>query len=163
MKRASLGVALVAAASMSLVGCAGMEDGPGMKEIAGTVLGAAAGGFAGSKIGRGNGKTIATIAGTMLGGFVGNSIGKSLDRADKAYANQAAVNSVGSGGQVMWQNNQSGNMGMAQPTGRSGSDQMGRLCREYVQVIRVGNKEVEGVGTACQNPDGSWQIVQGAV
>lgn len=35
-------------------------------------------------------------------------------------------------------------------------------CREFTQTIRVGNQKQEGVGTACLQADGSWQIVSPA-
>lgn len=35
-------------------------------------------------------------------------------------------------------------------------------CREFTQTIRVGNQKQEGVGTACMQADGSWQIVSPA-
>ena len=31
-------------------------------------------------------------------------------------------------------------------------------CREYTQEIRVGNQMVQGYGTTCLQPDGSWQV-----
>jgi hypothetical protein len=35
-------------------------------------------------------------------------------------------------------------------------------CREYTQAVRVGGKMQEGYGTACMQPDGSWQIIKPA-
>jgi hypothetical protein len=35
----------------------------------------------------------------------------------------------------------------------------GLTCREFQQEIRVGGKREDGYGTACLQPDGSWQIV----
>ena len=35
------------------------------------------------------------------------------------------------------------------------------FCREFTSTITVGNRFQEGIGTACLNPDGSWQIVSG--
>jgi len=34
-----------------------------------------------------------------------------------------------------------------------------RACREFQQEITVGGDRQQGYGTACQNPDGSWQLV----
>ncbi|MCB1530608.1 MAG: hypothetical protein H6853_05580 [Rhodospirillales bacterium] len=31
-------------------------------------------------------------------------------------------------------------------------------CREYVRTITIGNRTEEGYGTACLQPDGSWEI-----
>jgi uncharacterized protein YcfJ len=33
-------------------------------------------------------------------------------------------------------------------------------CREYTQRVNIGNHVEESYGTACQQPDGSWQIVK---
>lgn len=35
----------------------------------------------------------------------------------------------------------------------------GTYCREYQQTITIGGQTTEGYGTACRQPDGSWQIV----
>jgi surface antigen len=35
----------------------------------------------------------------------------------------------------------------------------GRYCREYVTQSRIGGRLQETYGTACRQPDGSWQIV----
>ena len=42
---------------------------------------------------------------------------------------------------------------------REGRTNDGRYCREYQSSIYVGGKYEQGVGTACRNPDGTWQIV----
>lgn len=34
-----------------------------------------------------------------------------------------------------------------------------RQCREYTRTIYIGGQAQQGVGTACLQPDGSWQIV----
>lgn len=35
----------------------------------------------------------------------------------------------------------------------------GRYCREYSTVINVGGRGEHTYGTACMQPDGSWQII----
>lgn len=32
-------------------------------------------------------------------------------------------------------------------------------CREFTQQVRVGNRIQDSYGTACLQPDGSWQVV----
>ncbi|MFU8857727.1 MAG: RT0821/Lpp0805 family surface protein [Deferrisomatales bacterium] len=52
-------------------------------------------------------------------------------------------------------------------TGRSGGvvpmatyeDVRGRPCREFVTTIFIGGREEQGYGTACRQPDGTWEIV----
>lgn len=36
----------------------------------------------------------------------------------------------------------------------------GQYCREYQSTIHVGGRLQQGYGTACQQPDGSWRVVQ---
>src|SRR5882724_6205781 len=35
-------------------------------------------------------------------------------------------------------------------------------CREFTAPIKIGDEKKELVGRACEQPDGSWQIVQPA-
>lgn len=35
----------------------------------------------------------------------------------------------------------------------------GRYCREYQSKVTVGGRVEHSYGTACQQPDGSWEIV----
>jgi surface antigen len=37
--------------------------------------------------------------------------------------------------------------------------QAGQYCREYQSSVRVGGQMQRGYGTACQQPDGSWRVV----
>jgi hypothetical protein len=37
----------------------------------------------------------------------------------------------------------------------------GDFCREFTSMVTIGNRLQESIGTACLNPDGSWQIVSG--
>ena len=50
--------------------------------VAGTAIGAVAGGVIGNQFGKGKGKTATTIAGAVGGGVVGNKIQKSHQRDD---------------------------------------------------------------------------------
>jgi len=50
--------------------------------IAGTAVGALAGGLLGSTIGGGNGKTVATVAGAAAGGYAGNQVQKNMQEKD---------------------------------------------------------------------------------
>ncbi len=42
---------------------------------------------------------------------------------------------------------------------REGRDSKGRLCREYVQEVHVMGRVQYGFGTACQRPDGTWEVL----
>ncbi len=133
----------------------------GTKETVGTLGGAAVGGLLGSNIGKGSGRLAATAAGVVLGGWLGNEIGASLDKADRAEISRAESRAYSApiGQQITWNNPQSGNAGTITPV-RDGYASDGAYCREFQQTITVGGQKQQGYGRACQQPDGSWKIVQ---
>lgn len=150
---------ILLAASFILPGCADMS-GVGPKQGIGTLGGAAAGGLAGAQIGKGKGQLAMTALGALVGAFAGSSVGSSLDRADELYADRALqrVGSVRTGQRVAWRNTETGNSGVLVPTTAARRTSAG-VCREYQQTITVGGRTQQGFGTACQQSDGSWQIV----
>lgn len=157
MKKTILTLAIISTAGLA---ACNTTSGMGNKQLLGTGGGAVLGGLAGSQIGGGSGRLWATGAGVLLGALVGSEIGSSLDNADRAYAMQAQQSAYNApvGQTIRWNNPDSGNYGTITPT-RSGTDNGGRVCREYSQTIYVGGKSQSGYGTACQQSDGSWQIV----
>lgn len=42
---------------------------------------------------------------------------------------------------------------------REGTSTSGRYCREFVQQVTIGGRSEQAYGTACRNPDGSWEVV----
>ena len=40
-----------------------------------------------------------------------------------------------------------------------GTSSSGRYCREYTQEVDIGGTSQQVYGTACQNPDGSWEMM----
>jgi len=149
-------IALALAGALSLTAC----EGAGGKETAGTLLGGAGGALLGSQVGGGSGKIIAAVAGGLAGAFLGNQIGSSLDKADQAYAEQASQQATNApvGQTIAWNNPDSGNSGTITPT-RDGNDGAGNYCREYQTTVTVGGEVQKAFGTACQQPDGSWKVV----
>lgn len=157
MKKTILTLAMISTAV--LAGC-NTFDGAGNKQLIGTGGGAILGGLAGSQIGGGSGRLWATGAGVLLGGLLGSEIGSSLDRADQTYLQQANQRAYSApvGETIRWNNPDSGNYGTITPT-RDGRTSAGGYCREYTQTIYVGGRSETGVGTACQQPDGTWRVV----
>lgn len=151
---------MMTTAAMALAGCTTM-DGRGNKELIGGGTGAILGGVLGSQVGGGSGRLWATGAGVLLGALAGSEVGRSLDKADMAYANQAntSAHKAPIGQQISWNNPETGNYGTVTPT-RDGYSSSGRYCREYQQTVVVGGKQESAYGTACQQPDGSWEIVK---
>ncbi|MDD3288344.1 MAG: RT0821/Lpp0805 family surface protein [Alphaproteobacteria bacterium] len=152
---------LVASLAFAMLLSACQASNMGNKEAIGTLGGAAAGGLLGSQIGKGSGNLVATGAGVLLGGWLGNEIGASLDKADRSELSRAESRAYTAplGQQITWNNPQSGNSGSVVPV-RDGYANDGAYCREFQQNITVGGKQQQGYGKACQQPDGSWKIVQ---
>ena len=143
---------------LSLVGCT--TEG-GQKQQVGTLLGAAGGALLGAQVGSGTGQLVGVAAGTLLGAMLGQEIGRSLDRADRAAMSRAEDEAYRApvGDTISWNNPQSGNYGTVTPV-RDGTSSSGRYCREFQQTVTIGGRVEEAYGTACRQPDGSWEIVQ---
>ena len=152
-------IAVSAALAAALAGCASGEYGD--KQVGGAVIGGALGGLLGSQIGGGSGQLAATAAGTLFGLLAGSEAGKSLDRADRLYAartHHAALESAPAGTTAYWENPETGHYGAVTPT-RTYQVAGGQYCREYQQIVTVGEREQHAYGTACRQPDGSWMVV----
>jgi len=155
----ALKIFTVPVVALSLVAC----QGTGPKETVGTLGGAAAGGLIGSQIGSGSGKAAAILAGVLIGGLIGNQVGRSLDDRDREYAAQAAARSFDGppGSTSAWRNPNSGNSGMVRPTTGTYAGPDGRPCRDFNHEITLADGRREAIrGTACKNPDGSWETKQ---
>jgi surface antigen len=57
-----------------------------------------------------------------------------------------------------WVNPDAAHSGKVKPV-KTFYNSQGEPCREFTQTIIIGNQEEQGYGTACRQPDGSWQIV----
>jgi len=145
---------------LSLLTSCADQGGPITKQGAGTVLGAVAGTIVGANVGKGTGRTVAIAVGALGGAALGNSMGASLDKADRQYVSQASqrtFETMPSGQTTTWRNPDSGNHGAITPTRTFQKND--RYCREFTQTIVVGGKKQEGYGTACRQPDGTWEII----
>lgn len=160
-------LALALASTLVLAACAqdGSFNSPwgnmGAKQTVGTAGGAVVGGILGSKVGGGSGKLWATGAGALLGAFVGSSIGKSLDQADMAYHQQAVERAYAApiNQTISWNNPDSGHSGSVTPVREGRQASTGNLCRQFKQAVFIDGKAETAYGTACQNKDGTWTVV----
>lgn len=147
-------------AGPSGVHAACQTQGHGGNEVVGTLLGAAIGGLIGSQIGSGSGNKVAIGAGVLAGGLLGNRIGQSLDCRDLEYHNGTAQNALEThrtGSTSEWVNPDSGHSGTVTPI-QTYQRSDGVYCRDFEQTITVdGETELAG-GTACRQPDGTWQV-----
>lgn len=147
----------VAALALVLAaGCADMQNRP--NQMAGTVIGAAAGGLAGAQFGQGKGQLAATALGALVGSMVGGNVGAKLDAVDRSRATDAHERALDTGQTIKWSNPDTGNHGSVVPVRTGTNTQTGSLCREFQTTIVVGGQEEQAYGTACQQADGSWKI-----
>lgn len=159
MRKVVIGV--MAAMSLGLAACQ-QTTGSVNKQDVGTIGGAVVGGYLGSEVGSGTGRLWATGAGVLLGALVGSEIGKSLDRADMVYAERAQqqAHTAPIGETISWNNPETGHGGAVTPVRDGYSKTSNSYCREYEQTIYVEGRQEVGYGTACQQSDGRWKVVQ---
>lgn len=154
--------ALRAAAVLGLAATTAACTGPyaaGPKTQVGAAGGAAAGGLLGAALG---GEAEGIIAGVLLGGLLGGAIGNALDNRDREYARMNSFHGLEytpSGTTSEWHNPDSGHGGTITPV-RTYQTAPGTYCREFQQTITVNGRTEQAYGTACRQPDGSWEIVQ---
>ena len=136
---------------LMLAGCAGQ----GQNQQAGAVIGGLLGGVLGSEVGGGHGRTAAIIAGTMIGAAVGGSVGRSMDEMDR-HNMATSLETVRTGVPTRWRNPDTGASYSVVPTRTW--EYRGGPCREFTIDALIGGQEERVYGTACRQPDGSWQV-----
>ena len=149
--------ALALALTVALVAGCGQKI---AKEEIGALVGAGLGGLAGSFVGDGGGQLVAVAVGTMVGAIMGIEVGKSLDRADRlamSQAQQEALEHGKSGVKTTWKNPDSDNSGEVVPRPAYRQDN-GTICREFLQVVMVGDEVESAYGVACREPSGTWKL-----
>lgn len=134
----------------------GFDSGNCNREMVGSLLGGGAGALLGSRIGEGSGKTAAMVGGTILGFMVGGSVGRSMDRIDQACMGQILEYAPNSQA-IVWNNPANVRYEVVPMPGYQ--DRNGRYCREYQTTAMIGGRPQQLYGTACRQPDGSWQQV----
>jgi surface antigen len=139
-------------AALLIAGCAPYQS---PQEQSGMVIGGVLGGALGSQMGHHDGRTAAIILGTLMGAAIGGSIGHSMTEADRRYTAHA-LETVRTGVPSSWRNPDTGNQYVVVPTRTYDGDK--GPCREYTIDATVGGKPEKLYGTACRQPDGSWQV-----
>jgi surface antigen len=134
----------------------GIELGRCNRDVIGAVIGGVAGGVIGSQVGKGSDRTVATIGGAIAGVLIGGVIGRSMDRADHACVAQT-LEQAPARHSVAWSNPDGGHYRMVPSEGYE--DREGRICRDYRTTATIEGRQQEIYGTACRQPDGSWQRV----
>jgi surface antigen len=132
----------------------GIEFGRCNRDVIGAVIGGVAGGAIGSQIGKGSERTVATIGGTIAGVLIGGAIGRSMDQADQACVAQTLEQAPAQHA-VAWRNPDGGHYRVVPQEGYE--DGQGRICRDYRTTATIEGRQQQLYGTACRQPDGSWQ------
>jgi len=146
---------------LALSGCAqSMETAKSMTwaEMAGTLGGAAIGGYVGAQFGGGLGQTIFTAMGVLAGGGAGYAGARMMSERDMALYNQTANNALANNatGQVhRWSNPESGRSGIFRTTA-SYRRADGSECKQYRSSVVFDDGVASAGGDACQQSDGTW-------
>lgn len=123
---------------------------------AGMIMGGIAGGLLGNQVGKGKGNTAAIIVGAIAGAYIGGEVGKKMDREDR-HRSQHALEHNQADETTAWKNPDSGNSYEVTPT--KTYETANGYCREYTTEAVVNGRNETVYGTACRQPDGSWQAV----
>ncbi|MCG8595840.1 MAG: hypothetical protein MI785_15945 [Kiloniellales bacterium] len=118
------------------------------------------GGGAGAALGAaaGEGDPAAVLGGALAGILVGATLGQGIDLQD-SYCMGETLQNAPDGSTIIWNNPRTEASYEVTPKASYERDD-GRYCREFISTATVAGKEQEVYGTACWQPDGSWEIVQ---
>jgi hypothetical protein len=83
-----------------------------------------------------------------------NNMNEAQQRAYEQAQVRATTAPVGE--KIIWNN---GGASGSVTTIRDGVSTAGRYCREFQQTVTIGGKTQQAYGTACRQPDGSWEVV----
>ena len=128
---------------------------------AGVIAGALIGGLLGNAVSRGSSRAPATIAGVIVGGAAGYGLTQHMQCEDRSYAYKTYYDAFNSGrphSDWQWDNPENGHYGDFR-VGDYYNDQDGFRCASYTQKIWVEGEPQVATGHACQQPDGTWTIV----
>jgi surface antigen len=121
--------------------------------LAGAAVGGATGAVLGSELGHGKNAVIA--GGAILGVLLGATVGRAVDDDDRACAGNAMAYAP-VGRPIYWENPGAGIAYQIVPVRQYYA--YGLPCREYTAKARIGGRNQRIHGTACRQPDGSWQV-----
>jgi surface antigen len=141
---------------------AGLRDGRCRPEMfdesaVGGLIGAAAGGFTGSRFGHAKATLSATAIGALIGAAVGHATGDGIARAEEVCFSQSFEH-VADRETIAWMDPVEGIHYAVTPT-RTIKGKDGRYCREYMARATVNGQAAGTFGTACRQPDGSWELI----
>lgn len=71
-------------------------------------------------------------------------------------AAQVKASTAPIGEKIIWKN---GSTSGSVTATREGTSTTGRYCREFLQEVSIGGRTERAYGTACRQPDGSWEVI----
>lgn len=128
---------------------------------AGVIAGALIGGLLGNALGKRGNRGVPTIAGVVVGGALGAALTRDLNCEDQSYAYNTYYNGFNSGRTnvpYQWRNPTSGNYGEVRVDNYF-NDPSGFRCANFNQQVYVNRRNRTSNGHACQQPDGTWTVV----
>jgi surface antigen len=126
--------------------------------VAGTIVGAVAGGAIGNQFGHGSDRAAATVGGVILGGLAGNAIASNMNCNDRRYALTSYRDGFEGriGHRYTWRNDNSRNYGSFIPTREYARN--GNTCRDFTEAGTDNGHAYNRRGTACRWDDGNWHL-----
>jgi surface antigen len=126
---------------------------------AAVIAGGLIGGLLGNAIGDGRGAP--TVAGVVVGGVVGAALTRDLNCDDRSYAYKTYYDGFNAGrpnATYQRRNPRSNNYGNFRVADYY-NDPDGFRCANYTQQIFINGRPLAASGRACQQPDGTWAII----
>jgi len=163
MKKSILIATLVISLTLSLGACSSDNNSYSeYKQKVSNFFGKMTGGLVGTENTKNKKRQVVTGPLAVLGSLANGELARRLDKADLMYHQQAIEEAYSKplNKTTHWENEATGHTGSVTPTREGYQASTGNLCRQYKQTITVDEKTETGVGTACQNYDGTWSIAQ---
>lgn len=155
MRIKSFAVAL--AAALAGASCTG---GSGSQQAGPAVDGAILGNLLGRQAGSETDGIWSSGTGAVLEGIAESDAGTAMSRDDEIYmtrTTQAALEHTKSGQSSTWLNPNTGNTGSVTPVKTFQRDD-DTYCRTIEQTLTTNDGTARARGTACRQPNGTWQI-----
>lgn len=127
----------------------------------GALGGAGLAGLACSVLGAGTGQVAIVGACSALGALGGAALGQNYanSTAERAALAEQRAMTTRVGTPVPWRDEATNSQGVV-TTIRDGQDfSTGAYCREFQHKAKIAGKLQQTYGKACQQPDGTWEIV----
>ncbi len=123
------------------------------RDALGAALGAAGGGLLAAELSDGDSRAI--FGGIVGGALLGGALADAASGVDRACFGQALEHAPSSE-TITWRNPDEDTTYQFTPTRTYEAEGEG-YCREYTTLVTIAGREEAAFGTACRQPDGSWE------